>query len=66
MGFLSSLFLVSFSLSFSVFQAEKWVRAKLWDLKDGCSIQEWEQGTQILQRDMKDFENTMIKLNQVR
>ncbi|XP_053160357.1 uncharacterized protein LOC128348748 isoform X3 [Hemicordylus capensis] len=48
-----------------VVQAEQWVRAKLRDLKDGCSIQEWEQLTQTLQRDMKDFENTMIKLNQM-
>ncbi|XP_066474712.1 spectrin beta chain, non-erythrocytic 2-like isoform X2 [Tiliqua scincoides] len=48
-----------------VVQAEKWVRTKLRDLKDGCSIQEWERGTQTLQRDMKDFENTMIKLNQM-
>lgn len=48
-----------------MFQAEKWVRAKLRDLKDGCSIQEWERGAQTLQRDMKDFENTVIKLNQV-
>nr|XP_034964067.1 uncharacterized protein LOC118081770 isoform X3 [Zootoca vivipara] len=46
-------------------QAEKWVRAKLRDLKDGCSIQEWERAAQTLQRDMKDFENTMIKLNQM-
>ncbi|KAJ6664695.1 hypothetical protein lerEdw1_006268 [Lerista edwardsae] len=45
--------------------AEKWVRAKLRDLKDGCSIQEWERGAQTLQRDMKDFENTVIKLNQM-
>ncbi|XP_062981477.1 spectrin beta chain, non-erythrocytic 5-like [Elgaria multicarinata webbii] len=48
-----------------VVQAEKWVRGKLRDLKDGCGIQEWEQVAQTLQRDMKDFENTMIKLNQV-
>ncbi|XP_061480818.1 uncharacterized protein LOC133383685 isoform X2 [Rhineura floridana] len=46
-------------------QAEKWVCAKLRGLKDGCSIQEWERVAQTLQRDMKDFENTMIKLNQM-
>ncbi|XP_042299883.1 uncharacterized protein LOC121917799 isoform X5 [Sceloporus undulatus] len=48
-----------------VMQAEKWVQGKLLDLKDGCSIQEWGHMTQTLQRDMKDFENTMIKLNQI-
>lgn len=42
------------------------MRGKLHDLKDGCRFQEWEQIAQILQRDMKDFENTIIKLNQVK
>lgn len=42
------------------------MRGKLWDLKDGCSLQDWEEVGQTLQRDMKDFENTLIKLNQVR
>ncbi|XP_077198485.1 uncharacterized protein LOC143839818 isoform X2 [Paroedura picta] len=51
--------------SCDVMQAEKWVQMKLQDLKDGCSIQEWERVAQTLQRDMKDFENTMIKLNQM-
>ncbi|XP_072847910.2 uncharacterized protein LOC110074663 isoform X3 [Pogona vitticeps] len=46
-------------------QAEKWVRGKLRDLKDGSNIQEWEREAQTLQRDMKDFENTVIKLNQM-
>ncbi|XP_025978810.2 uncharacterized protein LOC112997153 isoform X3 [Dromaius novaehollandiae] len=46
-------------------QAEGWVRGKLRDLKDGCDMQDWEQVAQTLQRDMKDFENTMIKLNQM-
>ncbi|XP_062829890.1 uncharacterized protein LOC100551915 isoform X2 [Anolis carolinensis] len=46
-------------------QAEKWVQGKLLDLKDGCSIQEWGRMAQTLQRDMKDFDNTMIKLNQM-
>ncbi|XP_064014873.1 uncharacterized protein LOC135183612 isoform X2 [Pogoniulus pusillus] len=46
-------------------QAEGWVRGKLWDLKDGCSLQDWEEVGQTLQRDMKDFENTLIKLNQM-
>ncbi|XP_039202958.1 uncharacterized protein LOC120309616 isoform X1 [Crotalus tigris] len=41
------------------------MRGKLHDLKDGCRFQEWEQIAQILQRDMKDFENTIIKLNQM-
>lgn len=47
-------------------QAEGWVRGKLRDLKDGCDLQDWEEVAQTLQRDMKDFENTLIKLNQVR
>lgn len=47
-------------------QAEGWVRGKLRDLKDGCSLQDWEEVGQTLQQDVKDFENTLIKLNQVR
>ncbi|XP_054370201.1 spectrin beta chain, non-erythrocytic 5-like [Molothrus ater] len=46
-------------------QAESWVRGKLRDLKDGCELQDWEEVAQTLQRDMKDFENTLIKLNQM-
>ncbi|KAM7117354.1 uncharacterized protein J5F26_002452 isoform 3-T3 [Ciconia maguari] len=46
-------------------QAEGWVRDKLRDLKDGCDLQNWEEVAQTLQRDMKDFENTLIKLNQM-
>ncbi|XP_041878891.1 uncharacterized protein LOC121662121 isoform X2 [Corvus kubaryi] len=46
-------------------QAEGWVRGKLRDLKDGCDLQDWEEVAQTLQRDMKDFENTLIKLNQM-
>ncbi|XP_067420832.1 uncharacterized protein [Emydura macquarii macquarii] len=46
-------------------QAESWVRGKLRDLQDGCNIQDWERVAQTLQRDMKDFENTLIKLNQM-
>ncbi|XP_039553647.1 spectrin beta chain, non-erythrocytic 2-like isoform X4 [Passer montanus] len=46
-------------------QAESWVRGKLRDLKDGCDLQDWEDVAQTLQRDMKDFENTLIKLNQM-
>ncbi|XP_069708619.1 spectrin beta chain, non-erythrocytic 2-like isoform X2 [Phaenicophaeus curvirostris] len=46
-------------------QAEGWVRGKLRDLKDGCDFQDWEEVAQTLQRDMKDFENTLIKLNQM-
>ncbi|KAG6934061.1 hypothetical protein G0U57_017861 [Chelydra serpentina] len=48
-----------------IMQAESWVRGKLRDLKDGCNIQDWERVAQTLQRDMKDFENTLIKLNQM-
>ncbi|XP_053795366.1 uncharacterized protein LOC128786249 isoform X4 [Vidua chalybeata] len=47
------------------FKAETWVRGKLRDLKDGCDLQDWEEVAQTLQRDMKDFENTLIKLNQM-
>ncbi|XP_068262747.1 spectrin beta chain, non-erythrocytic 4-like isoform X2 [Nyctibius grandis] len=46
-------------------QAEGWVRGKLRDLKDSCDLQDWEEAAQTLQRDMKDFENTLIKLNQM-
>ncbi|PKU47149.1 calpain-11 isoform d [Limosa lapponica baueri] len=45
--------------------AEGWVRGKLRDMKDGCDLQDWEEVAQTLQRDMKDFENTLIKLNQM-
>ncbi|MGH0140274.1 UNVERIFIED_CONTAM: hypothetical protein FKN15_008952 [Acipenser sinensis] len=53
-----------------ILQAETWIKGKLQDLKDGCSIQrcplqDWEQVSQTLQRDLKDFENTMIQLNQM-
>ncbi|XP_041105965.1 uncharacterized protein LOC121315702 isoform X2 [Polyodon spathula] len=52
-----------------ILQAETWIKGKLQDLKDGCSIeqcplQDWEQVSQTFQRDLKDFENTMIQLNQ--
>lgn len=51
-------------------QAEAWIKGKLQDLKDGCNIQrcplqDWEEASQTLQRDLKDFENTLIQLNQV-
>lgn len=53
-----------------VIQAEAWIKGKLQDLKDGCNIQrcplqDWEEASQTLQRDLKDFENTLIQLNQV-
>lgn len=52
-------------------QAEAWIKGKLQDLKDGCNIQrcplqDWEEASQTLQRDLKDFENTLIQLNQVK
>lgn len=47
-------------------QAEGWVQGKLQDLKDGCDLQDWAEMAQTLQWDMKDFENTLIKLNKVR
>ncbi|XP_063047463.1 nucleoprotein TPR isoform X2 [Engraulis encrasicolus] len=51
-------------------QAEAWIKGKLRDLKDGCNIQrsplaDWEEVSQTLQRDLKDFENTLIQLNQM-
>lgn len=51
-------------------KAEAWIKGKLQDLKDGCNIQrcplqDWEEASQTLQRDLKDFENTLIQLNQV-
>ncbi|XP_026535552.1 uncharacterized protein LOC113420029 [Notechis scutatus] len=58
-----SLLLAQFNCD--MVQAEKWMRGKLLDLKDGCRFQEWERIAQILQREMKDFENTIIKLNQM-
>ncbi|XP_074531898.1 uncharacterized protein mymx isoform X2 [Halichoeres trimaculatus] len=53
-----------------VLQAEAWIKEKLQDLKDGCNIQrcplqDWEEVSQTLQRDLKDFENTLIQLNQM-
>ncbi|XP_067278657.1 spectrin beta chain, non-erythrocytic 1 isoform X6 [Pseudorasbora parva] len=48
-------------------QAEAWIRAKLRDLRDGqkCPLTDWEEVCQTLQRDLKDFENTVIQLNQM-
>ncbi|XP_030628129.1 uncharacterized protein mymx [Chanos chanos] len=51
-------------------QAEAWIKGKLQDLKEGCNIQkcplkDWEEVSQTLQRDLKDFENTLIQLNQM-
>ncbi|XP_069464952.1 uncharacterized protein [Ambystoma mexicanum] len=53
-----------------VSQAESWVRGKLRDLKDGCDaqltpLQDWEQAALTLQREMKDFEDTLSKLSQM-
>ncbi|XP_053292884.1 spectrin beta chain, non-erythrocytic 2 [Pleuronectes platessa] len=53
-----------------VLQAEAWIRSKLQELKEGCNIQrcplqDWEEASQTLQRDLKDFENTLIQLNQM-
>ncbi|XP_068597455.1 LOW QUALITY PROTEIN: uncharacterized protein [Brachionichthys hirsutus] len=51
-------------------QAEAWIKSKLENLKDGgnfqhCPVQDWEESSQTLQRDLKDFENTLIQLNQM-
>ncbi|XP_071337194.1 uncharacterized protein [Trachinotus anak] len=53
-----------------VLQAEAWIKGKLQDLKDGCNIQrcplqDWEEASHTLQRDLRDFENTLIQLNQM-
>ncbi|KAK7902211.1 hypothetical protein WMY93_018980 [Mugilogobius chulae] len=53
-----------------VLQAEAWIKGKLQDLKDGrnierCPLQDGEEACQTLQRDLKDFENTLIQLNQM-
>ena len=47
-------------------QAEAWIQEKLRNLGDGCSLADREEVTQAVQRDLKDFENTLIQLNQVR
>uniref|UniRef100_A0A3Q3ISU2 Uncharacterized protein n=1 Tax=Monopterus albus TaxID=43700 RepID=A0A3Q3ISU2_MONAL len=54
----------------SQLKAEAWIKGKLQDLKEGCNIQrcplqDWEEASQTLQRDLKDFENTLIQLNQM-
>ncbi|XP_077960140.1 uncharacterized protein mymx isoform X6 [Gasterosteus aculeatus] len=51
-------------------QAEAWIKGKMQDLKDGCNIQrcplqDWEEASRTLQRDVKDFENILIQLNQM-
>ncbi|XP_053732036.1 uncharacterized protein LOC128765358 isoform X3 [Synchiropus splendidus] len=53
-----------------VLQAESWIKSKLQDLKDGCKLQrcplqDLEEASQTLQRELKDFENTLIQLNQM-
>ncbi|XP_054655007.1 uncharacterized protein LOC129194105 isoform X3 [Dunckerocampus dactyliophorus] len=52
-----------------VLQAEIWMKSKFQDLKDDskiqrCPLQDWDEASQILQRDLKDFDNTLIQLNQ--
>lgn len=54
-----------------VMQAEAWIKSKLWDLKvrgniQQCPVQGWDETLQILCADLKDFENVMVQLNQVR
>ncbi|XP_077469583.1 uncharacterized protein mymx isoform X2 [Stigmatopora argus] len=53
----------------SVHQAESWSKIKVQDVKDEtnikrCPLQDWDEASQILQRDLKDFDNTIIQLNQ--
>ncbi|XP_043916711.1 uncharacterized protein LOC122793068 [Protopterus annectens] len=71
-GQLSDLSLTQCTAQFNreIMQAEGWLRGKLRDLKDGyniqvCPLQDSEQAAQTLQRELKDFENTLIKLNQL-
>ncbi|KAG9344321.1 hypothetical protein JZ751_010990 [Albula glossodonta] len=50
--------------------AEAWMKQKLQELKDACNIQrrplqEEQELSQTLQRDLRDFENTLIQLNQM-
>lgn len=52
-------------------QAEMWIRGRLRDLRDSANVQrclqkDWDEACQTLHRDLKDFENTLIRLNQVR
>ncbi|XP_077351630.1 uncharacterized protein mymx isoform X2 [Festucalex cinctus] len=54
-----------------VLQAEMWRKSNLQDqkLKDDskiqcCPLQDWDEASQILQRDLKDFDNTLIQLNE--
>lgn len=58
-------------LSFLLLQAEAWIKSKLRDLKDGgniqrCPLQDWEEAPQMLHAGLKDFEHTIVQLNQVR
>ncbi|XP_057198287.1 spectrin beta chain, non-erythrocytic 1 isoform X5 [Triplophysa rosa] len=51
-------------------QAEIWIRGRLRDLRDSCHVQrclqkDLDEACQTLQRDVKDFENTLIQLNQM-
>ncbi|XP_055026003.2 uncharacterized protein mymx isoform X4 [Misgurnus anguillicaudatus] len=51
-------------------QAETWIRGRLRDLRDSgnvqrCLLKDWDEAHQTLQRDLKDFENTLIRLNQM-
>ncbi|XP_059372833.1 uncharacterized protein LOC132110279 [Carassius carassius] len=65
----------SFTLQNAIFnkeitQAEMWIRAKLRDLKDTsnvhrCPLTDWEELSQTLQRDLKDFESTVNQLNEM-
>ena len=54
-----------------VTQAEAWIKSKLRDLKDGGNVQrrplqDWEEAPQTLHAALKDFEDTIVQLNQVR
>ncbi|XP_063300219.1 uncharacterized protein LOC134587626 [Pelobates fuscus] len=55
-------------LSRDINQAETWIQDKLQDLKDqchACPLQDWEQETQTIEKDIRDFEDTIMKLSQI-
>ncbi|CAH2256517.1 spectrin beta chain, non-erythrocytic 5-like isoform X4 [Pelobates cultripes] len=55
-------------LSRDINQAETWIRDKLQYLRDqchACPLQDWEQETQTIEKDIRDFEGTIMKLSQI-
>ncbi|XP_053314966.1 spectrin beta chain, non-erythrocytic 5-like [Spea bombifrons] len=55
-------------LSRDITQAESWIRGKLRSLKDRCDAgppQDWEPGPHPIHSEIKGFEPTVMKLNQI-